>query len=92
MSVNNLMNKSRYNNFDFLRFVAASLVIISHSSDLTGNGVEWFALITRQQESFGGFAVSLFFLISGYLISASYIKSQNVFKFFYARILRIFQL
>lgn len=90
MSVNNLMNNFRYNNFDFLRFVAASLVIISHSSDLTGNGVEWFALITKQQESFGGFAVSLFFLISGYLISASYIKSQNVFKFFYARVLRIF--
>lgn len=80
----------RVNNFDFLRFIAASLVIISHSSALTGHGTEPFAWLTRGQETFGGLAVGVFFVISGYLICASYVKTQNIFKYFYARILRIF--
>lgn len=80
----NLTVSHRVNNFDFLRFVAASLVIISHSSALTGNGAEPFALLTKGQETFGGLAVGVFFIISGYLICASYIKTQNIFKYFYA--------
>ncbi len=81
---------NRVNNFDFLRFMAAALVIISHSSALTGSGIEPFAWLTKGQGTFGGLAVGIFFIISGYLVCASYVKTQNIFKYFFARILRIF--
>lgn len=70
--------------------MAASLVIISHSSALTGHGTEPFAWLNKGQETLGGLAVGVFFIISGYLICASYVKTQNIFMYFYARILRIF--
>ena len=82
--------KHNENNLDFLRFIAASLVIISHSSALAGSGVEPFYWLTKQQGTLGELCVGVFFIISGYLICASYIKTQNVFKYFYARALRIF--
>ncbi len=78
------------NNFDFLRFVAASLVIISHSVPLSNNGIEILAYLSKNQETFGGLAVGIFFIISGYLICASFIRTNNLIKYFVARILRIF--
>lgn len=87
---NKITINHRVNNFDFLRFVAASLVIISHSSALTGRGTEPFSWLTKGQSTLGSLAVDVFFIISGYLICASYVKTHNIFKYFYARILRIF--
>lgn len=81
----------KVNNFDFLRFFAACIVIITHSINLSNtSGSDPFALLTKGQESLGGLAVSIFFVISGYLICASYIRHDNVIKYLYARVLRIF--
>lgn len=90
MKTNEILINNRVNNFDFLRFVASSLVIVSHSSALTGSGIDLFALISKGQETLGGVSVGVFFVISGYLICASFIKTHNILKYFYARILRIF--
>lgn len=84
------MNISKENNLDFIRFLSASLVIISHSSLITNNGVDFLEKISRGQESIGGLSVSVFFIISGYLITSSYRKNNNFFKFILARCLRIF--
>ncbi len=90
MKEQNRLTDYRNNNFDFLRFIAASLVMISHSVPLSNNGIEIFAYLNKNQESFGGFAVGIFFIISGYLICMSFQKTNNVIKYFISRVLRIF--
>jgi len=80
----------RSNNFDFLRFVAASLVIFSHSFVLL-NGVSWDPYISISgYEGFGSLAVNIFFVISGFLITKSWFDNNKWHEFIKKRILRIF--
>lgn len=79
----------RINNFDFIRFLAALLVIFSHSFPLTGS-TEPLLAFSHNTFSFGGFAVATFFMLSGFLITKSYQKSTNTFSYFYSRFLRIY--
>ncbi|MEH7374540.1 acyltransferase family protein [Neobacillus drentensis] len=83
---------SRKNNLDFIRFVAATLVLFSHSYPLsTGNNMsEPFGLLTLGEMTFGELAVSIFFVISGFLITQSFDRSKDPIYYFKARILRIF--
>ncbi len=76
------------NNFGALRLFFACLVIFSHSpSILTGN---------REFEphfgpaTFGEIAVDGFFLISGFLITKSFVRSVSVVDYFKKRVLRIY--
>lgn len=80
----------RNNNYLLIRFVAASLVIFSHSYHLSGNfGTE---PLFRQIQfiDFSAIAVAIFFVASGFLISQSFDSRRNIFAFLEARILRIF--
>jgi peptidoglycan/LPS O-acetylase OafA/YrhL len=83
---------SKKNNFDFIRFVAAVLVIFSHAYPIAnGNhGSEPFGLLTKGQSTFGHLAVITFFIISGFLITQSFDRSKDLLLFIKARILRIF--
>ena len=74
------------NNLDLVRFIAASLVLVSHSYTLTGRGAEpsLFAY-----ETLGGLAVAVFFIISGFLVTASWERSPGVTAFVRNRALRI---
>lgn len=78
----------RANNFDFLRLVAAILVLFSHSYPLLGRGDEPFIYLFGY-ETGGGLAVSVFFIISGYLISASYLNSRGTADYLIKRVMRI---
>ena len=60
--------KQKSNNLDFMKFLAAWLVIVHHSFDLNVSKGEWIKVITGQQLDFGTVAVSLFFLASGLFI------------------------
>lgn len=60
----------RENSFDTIRLIAAVLVILSHAFPLTGTA-EPLETLSGGQASIGHLAVSIFFLISGYLIPAS---------------------
>lgn len=75
------------NSFGFLRFSLAVLVIFSHSYPLGGFGSE--GLFGSNQETYGGFAVSSFFVLSGFLIRRSYTTSSSVWHFIWNRIIRI---
>ncbi len=77
---------SRPNNFDLLRFVAATLVLVDHSSALTGRPGHSgpFAY-----ETLGGFAVAVFFIISGFLVAASWERAPRPGAFALKRALRI---
>jgi len=73
------------NNFDAIRIVAASVVLISHHYALTGQMEPSFFGI----HSYGGMAVAVFFIISGYLVAASWQRDPNFHRFVLRRFLRI---
>ena len=81
----------RSNNFDFLRFALATLVIYSHSFDLTQHGNrEPLRQLSHGQLTFGELAVDMFFVMSGFLITYSWTRSKHLFDFLQKRVLRIY--
>ncbi len=82
-----LQNKS--SNFDFIRILLASLVIISHSFPLTGEK-EILSVITNNQLELGGLSVNLFFVLSGYFIFVSVKTSRSIYNFLWKRLIRIY--
>ena len=86
------MNPRASNHFDLFRFVAASLVLFSHAFTLTqGNSAnEPLMLASHGKDTLGECAVAAFFIMSGYLISASWQAKRKLKPFFAARAARIF--
>ncbi|OQX70278.1 MAG: hypothetical protein B6A08_00150 [Sorangiineae bacterium NIC37A_2] len=84
-------SNSRSNNLDFIRVVMASLVILTHAFDvfIETKLPEPLTFLTRGQLTSGAFAVGVFFLVSGYLVTASWRNSKSVFDFFRKRVLRV---
>lgn len=88
------MNSSKFdpkeNNFGLLRFIAASLVIFSHSFYLLDKvELEPFVQLSVFT-NIGGVAVLVFFIISGFLLARSWQQNPRVFQFVKNRIIRIF--
>ncbi len=78
------------NNFDFLRFLAAAAVVLGHCYWLSGIGhAEPVRLFTGSMDS-ADIAVNLFFVMSGFLIAASWQNSRSAADFALKRALRIF--
>jgi peptidoglycan/LPS O-acetylase OafA/YrhL len=90
--MSNPQELARQNNFDFLRFIAAALVILSHAFPLTTGraDTEPVTIVSGGQTSMGHIAVGIFFVISGILITQSFDRSRNLSAFVQARGLRIF--
>lgn len=84
---------TRHNNLNFIRFVAALLVIMSHSFSVTEGAYAQgtpLDVITQTRLSFGGVAVAFFFFYSGLLIAKSCETHKRLPDFFNKRIVRIF--
>jgi peptidoglycan/LPS O-acetylase OafA/YrhL len=83
---------ARRNNFDALRFCAAASVIFSHAFLIAEGteGNEWFARLTGGQTILGLVGVFMFFTISGYLVTGSYLSTASPWRFAAKRALRIF--
>lgn len=79
------------NNFGALRLFFAMLVRVSHAAELKDDDRSR-EILTRifGTISFGELAVNGFFLISGYLITASFIRSPVPAQFIRNRVLRIY--
>jgi peptidoglycan/LPS O-acetylase OafA/YrhL len=82
----------RENNFDFVRLSLAIIVLFSHSYFIAyGDGLlEPFKRLTHQRIDMGYMAVDSFFIISGFLITASYERSRSWWSYLNKRICRIF--
>ena len=76
------------NNFNFLRFLAATMVIVGHSFPLYGSSFDPLAKLTGTL-SLGPLALYIFFIISGFLITKSWIDKPELISYFKKRILRI---
>lgn len=73
------MNKEaviRNGNMDAIRLFAAILVVFSHCYPLLGRGQD--PIVRMIGVSGGELAVSIFFVLSGYLITGSYLRSRSV--------------
>lgn len=75
----------RTNNFNIIRFLAAFLVIYGHMSFLTGNSP---ALLFFQPVS--TVAVKVLFVISGYLVTKSFLSDPDLPRYLVRRSFRIF--
>ena len=73
------------NNFDALRLLAASLVVVAHSYALTGR----LQPAADHGLDFGLIGVTTFFAISGYLVTASWRSQPKIYPFAGKRLLRI---
>ncbi|OIQ16950.1 MAG: hypothetical protein BM557_09405 [Flavobacterium sp. MedPE-SWcel] len=74
---------------DFLRFIAAFTVIIQHVFESTYSS---FSHFTTNYFQFGVFGVSLFFLISGFVVPVSLERHNSLQSFWKSRIFRLFPL
>ena len=82
--------EGRQNNFDFLRFILALSVIFSHCYAVLGYSARPLSSISRGQIDLGAAAVNGFFVISGFLITASWMRSKGLASYLQKRILRIY--
>lgn len=81
-------NEKKINNslVDLIKFIAAILVIFSHSFSLSNSSQDYLS-IWINDASFGSLAVSIFFCFSGYYITKSILKDSN--KFIIKRLKRL---
>jgi peptidoglycan/LPS O-acetylase OafA/YrhL len=86
-----VLARERNNNFNLLRFLAATVVIFSHSYALTGHSVDEPLLRWSDGATyFGLMGVTVFFIISGFLVSKSFVERGKLGAFAAARALRIY--
>src|ERR1700743_1286518 len=80
------------NNFDSLRLIFAVLVILSHSFPLGrgSNDTEPLSVITNGALTLGDLSVWGFFVISGFLITQSWLRSSSTGKYLKRRVARIY--
>ncbi len=77
-------------NFLLLRFIAASMVIYGHAPAITGRAepVDLFIHLNWGTYS-GAIAVDLFFIVSGFLVTGSFMRNPRLADFAWARAIRI---
>src|SRR5215475_5095031 len=79
-------------NFDYIRLIAASAVIFSHSF-LIAEGSEAnepFVRLLGEKNILGLYGVFTFFVVSGFLITQSACESGSIGRFAWHRLLRIY--
>jgi peptidoglycan/LPS O-acetylase OafA/YrhL len=79
--------RGRDNHLTLIRLVLSLLVIFSHTFSLGGFGDE---MVLGGNDKYGNLAVNGFFVLSGMLIAASFVRTKSLYRFMLSRCLRIF--
>ena len=82
--------QGRDNNFNLLRLLAAFAVLFSHSFIVAIGKDAVEPLYTSLGVTLGSIAVDIFFVTSGFLVTASLLARKNTVEFVLSRILRIY--
>ena len=80
----------RDNNFQLVRLFAAAFVVAFHSYALTGRWTHEPLWRIMPETNFGALGVKIFFVVSGFLVTQSWLSRQSVAPFVAARVLRIY--
>jgi peptidoglycan/LPS O-acetylase OafA/YrhL len=85
-------NPSRVNNFDSLRTIFSFLVLYSHAYPLLrgSNATEPLFVLTNGLVNLGEISVWSFFVISGFLITQSWLRAPEAARYLNRRISRIY--
>ncbi|MGB3624299.1 MAG: acyltransferase [Henriciella sp.] len=84
------LSQGRNNNLNLIRFVAAAAVLVSHAWPMVEGPGTTEPLEEMVGHSLGTLAVFVFFVISGFLITASFQRSSSRTSFILSRLLRLF--
>jgi len=82
--------QGRDNNFQLIRLVAATAVVLFHSYALTNHWTDEPLWRVIPELNFGYLGVACFFVISGFLVTQSWLSRPHVVPFLAARVLRIY--
>ena len=82
--------QGRDNNFNLIRIIAALAVLVTHSFALAIGTADAEPLREKLGMTLGSIAVDVFFITSGFLVTASLINRQSTIEFIWARAFRIF--
>lgn len=80
----NVVKNNRENNLNIIRFIAAIMVIYGHMYPLLGLG--GYSIFNQAISTVG---VKIFFVISGYLITKSYLSDNKILSYTIKRVFRI---
>ena len=80
----------RDNNFQLIRLLAATAVVLFHSYALTNHWTDEPLWRRVPELNFGALGVACFFVISGFLVTQSWLARERVVPFVAARALRIY--
>ncbi|MEI7788114.1 MAG: acyltransferase [Chlorobiaceae bacterium] len=84
------ISKGKENNLNFIRFVAALSVLVSHSFPLAMGAGTTEPLFIYTGMTLGEISVDIFFIISGFLVTGSLILRKSSVEFIVSRFLRIY--
>jgi peptidoglycan/LPS O-acetylase OafA/YrhL len=80
----------RDNNFNLVRFLAASAVLLDHSFALVRPDIAATAFVDFAKLEIGRLAVDVFFIVSGFLVTRSVLTQPTLVDYAVARFLRLF--
>ena len=84
------MRPEHHNHFDTIRLLTAWSVIVAHHYPITGVAAPaWISNQWLNWAWLGGVAVMTFFVISGYLVTLSWMREPRLLPFLWKRVLRL---
>jgi peptidoglycan/LPS O-acetylase OafA/YrhL len=78
------------NNFQLLRLLAALAVVLFHCYALTGRWTDEPLWRLAHDQNLGALGVEIFFVVSGFLVTQSWLTRRRLDQFVMARVLRVY--
>ncbi|MEP6467049.1 MAG: acyltransferase [Parafilimonas sp.] len=89
-TVQQVIENEKFNNFKFMRLLAACMVIFYHSYAFTNEKNDPLKVITNGAISFSYLGLAIFFFLSGLLVTQSFYHSSSWRNFLWKRFLRLY--